>query len=357
MPFDLDCYYTPEPVARRVLERACIEQVPKVCADSTCGSGRLLDAANDVFGHVQCVGIDRDRRAIAELRRRNPNWILAVGDLLNTRLRRSFASIIPENVDLLILNPPFSLGHRKSVEISYDGHQLRGSVAMAHLLRSFELFAPGEGAIAIVPESLLYSETDAAAREMLSVRYSLQKIADLQSSTFRGARAHASAVQIAPNKRKEGKTDDAQGYGNVIRTRVVRGALQVHVMKESRLGTPFIHSVDIRRLIEQYDVSSLRKTSNAAKGRVNGWMVLVPRVGTPEKELVQAVEITETVQLSDCVIALQCTSKAAATKLASRIKESWDDFRGIFRGTGARYVTLLRLKEWLASRNIIEVID
>ncbi|MEF8720264.1 MAG: N-6 DNA methylase [Candidatus Accumulibacter necessarius] len=357
MPLDLDCYYTPEPVARLVLERACLERVPEVCADSTCGSGRLLDAANEVFGHVQCMGIDRDRRAIAELRRRNPSWILAVGDLLNNRLRRTFASIMPENVDLLILNPPFSLGNKKFVEISYDGHQLTGSVAMAHLLRSFELFAPREGAIAIVPESLLYSETDATARDMLSARHSLQKIADLQNSTFRGARAHASAVQITPNRRQEGKTDDARGYGHVIRTRIVRGGLQVHTMKESRLGTPFIHSVDIRTLVEQQDVSSLRITSNSAKGRVDGWMVLVPRVGKPAKELIQAVDVTETVQLSDCVIALQCTNKATATRLASRIKESWEDFCGIFRGTGAQYVTLLRLKEWLASRSIIEFID
>jgi hypothetical protein len=297
MPLDLDCYYTPEPVARLVLERACLERVPEVCADSTCGSGRLLDAANEVFGHVQCMGIDRDRRAIAELRRRNPSWILAVGDLLNNRLRRTFASIMPENVDLLILNPPFSLGNKKFVEISYDGHQLTGSVAMAHLLRSFELFAPREGAIAIVPESLLYSETDATARDMLSARHSLQKIADLQNSTFRGARAHASAVQITPNRRQEGKTDDARGYGHVIRTRIVRGGLQVHTMKESRLGTPFIHSVDIRTLVEQQDVSSVTDNFELGEGRVDGWMVLVPRVGKPAKELIQAVDVTETVPI------------------------------------------------------------
>lgn len=354
MLLDLDCYYTPEPVARRILEQAHLQRAPEVCADSTCGSGRLLQAANDVFGYVECVGIDRDRYAIAELRRRNPNWILAVGDLLNARLRKSFVSIIPGNVDLLILNPPFSLGNRKSVEISYEGQQLRGSVAMAHLLRSFELFSPREGAIAIVPESLLYSETDADAREALGARYSLHKIADLQSSTFRGARAHASAVQISQNSQRKSKKEDALGYGNVIWTRVVRGGLQVHAMNESKLGTPFVHSVDIRRLLEQQDVSWLRRTSNSVRGRVDGWMVLVPRVGMPEKGLVRPVEIAQTVQLSDCVIALQCTSKATAAKLATRIKESWEGFRGIYRGTGARYVTVLRLKEWLASRNILD---
>lgn len=355
MLLDLDCYYTPERVARHVLEQASLQRVPEICADSTCGSGRLLQAANDVFGYVQCVGIDRDRYAIAKLRRINPKWILAVGDLLNARLRKSFVSIIPENVDLLILNPPFSLGNRKSVEIAYEGQKLRGSVAMAHLLRSFELFAPRDGAIAIVPESLLYSETDADAREVLGGRYCLQKIADLQSSTFRGARAHASAVQISPNSQRGSKKEDARGYGYVIRTCVVRGGLQVHAMNESEFGTPFVHSVDIRRLVEQQDVSRLRRASNSVKGRVDGWMVLVPRVGMPEKELVRPVEIPQIVQLSDCVIALQCTSKATAAKLATRIKESWEDFRGIYRGTGARYVTMLRLKEWLASRNILDI--
>lgn len=355
MLLDLDCYYTPERVAQRILQQACLQRAPEVCADSTCGSGRLLQAANDVFGYVQCIGIDRDRHAIAKLRRSNPNWILAVGDLLKARLGKSFVSIIPDNVDLLILNPPFSLGNRKSVEISYEGHQLRGSVAMAHLLRSFELFSPREGAIAIVPESLLYSETDAGAREALGARYSLHKIADLQSSTFRGARAHATAIQIAPNRLRESKKDDARGYGYVIYTRLVRGGLQVHAMNESKFGTPFVHSVDIRRLLDQQDISSLRRTSSSMKGRVEGWTVLIPRVGMPEKELVRPVEISQTVQLSDCVIALQCTSKATAAKLATRIKESWEDFRGIYRGTGARYVTVSRLKEWLASRNVLEI--
>ena len=71
MPHDLDRYYTPAEVARSALERATLAGSPSVCADTTCGTGRLLNAANEVFGAVQCVGIDRDSNAIAALRKRN----------------------------------------------------------------------------------------------------------------------------------------------------------------------------------------------------------------------------------------------------------------------------------------------
>src|SRR5450830_1357415 len=100
MGLDLDRYYTPPDVARNALEQAVLPHIPKVCADSTCGTGHLLKAANDVFGPLQCIGIDRDKQAIAELRQRNPDWVLAVGDLLSDRsYKKTFSAVIPRHVD------------------------------------------------------------------------------------------------------------------------------------------------------------------------------------------------------------------------------------------------------------------
>lgn len=351
---DLDRYYTPEGVARSALERATLSYPTRVCADSTCGTGRLLHAANDVFGPVQCIGIDRDRKAIASLRQKNPNWILTVGDLLSERSYGAiFSKIIPKHVDLLVLNPPFSHGKRKFVAINFRGNQLKGSVAMAHLLKSFEIFSPTQGAIVIVPESLLYSETDFEARSILAEDYSVRKIVDLESCTFRGARAHASIVQIS-SAEQEIVSEAPQSPERKIFISITRGGLPVHIMNQSRGGVPYVHSTDIRKVVTGGTISCFRQTQDIAEGRIIGWSILIPRVGMPKRDLIRAVKIENPVQLSDCVIALEFTAKAAAKQVERRILASWDEFRKIYRGTGARYLTLSRLRTWLASRSVCE---
>ncbi len=352
MPLDLDQYYTPESVARRMLEYAALPATPSVCADSTCGNGRLLRAANDVFGGVECVGIDRDRRTITALRRNNPDWLLTVGDLLNRkRYGRQFAEFIPPTVDLLVLNPPFSQGNKKSVDITYRGDSFKGSVAMAYLLRSIELFNPTHGAVAIVPESLMYSETDEFSRKLLSESFSIQRIADLHSCTFRGARANAIAVQILPSGDPV-VTKQFTSLRKPLRIRLTRGGLPVHIMKRSPRGIPFVHSTEIRKILNGANESDFLLTEDCLKGRIVGWAILIPRVGVAEKGLVQAVNIRLPIQLSDCVIALECKNKLVAQELETRIHESWDDFRDLYKGTGARYVTMSRLSAWLNFKNV-----
>ena len=357
MSFDLDRYYTPPDVARNALEKAELSYIPRVCADSTCGTGHLLNAANEVFGSLQCIGIDRDKQTIAELRQRNPNWALAVGNLLSKHsYKKSISAVIPEKVDLLVLNPPFSHGKRKSVEIAYGGQKFKGSVAMAHLLKSFELFKPSQGAVVIVPESLLYSETDLLARSVLAESYSFRKITDLESSTFHGTRANASIVQICQAELEDTPKETLRPTKK-IEIFITRGSLPVHMMSCNPKGVPFIHSTDIRGIVEGLDTNNFLKTTDMSKGRITGWTILIPRVGMPERLLLRKVCFKSTVQLSDCVIALRCSNKAAAQAVELRIQASWDEFKNLYKGTGARYVTIARLRAWLANRNICDVAE
>ena len=344
MPIDLDRYYTPEDVAVSALERGVFPFVPRVCVDSTCGSGRLLDAANAVFGSVESIGIDRDVDAISQLRLRRPDWHLSVGDLLHPSTSATLCKRPP--VDLLVLNPPFSHGHKKFVEIQFAGKEMRGSIAMAHLLRSFELFQPSLGAIVIAPESLLYSETDQDARQALAEDYQLTKLADLQRCTFRGARVQASVVQIQPGVHQQ-FYQEIKHYSGVIQTTIVRGSLPVHLNIYDPSGVPFIHSTDLKVVAVTGKIESLSKTRNLAKGRTKGWVILVPRVGLPDCLSVKAIKLNHTVQLSDCVIALEFSTKVAATKAEKRIHSCWQEFKGLYRGTGARYITMARLNLWL----------
>lgn len=343
MPIDMDRYYTPERVAISALERAHFADLPIACADSTCGSGRLLDAANTVFGPVHSIGIDRDEDAILQLRQRRPDWLLSVGDLLGN----DSVGVMPkrDDVDLLVLNPPFSHGSKKAVDIIFAGEAMKGSIAMAHLLRSFELFQPKLGAIIIAPESLLYSETDLNARKALEVSYQFQKIADLNRYTFSGASVQASVVQISPGRHTPTQQDMSLA-STVIPTTIVRGSLSVHLCVNTEHGAPFLHSTDIRKVVAGA-MKELSNTSVVAKGRTKGWVILIPRVGMPDASLVKALKLEAITQLSDCVIALEFSSKVSALKAERRIHSRWNDFRGLYRGTGARYVTISRLCLWL----------
>lgn len=355
MPIDLDRYYTPEHVAVSILERADISSAPRACADSTCGTGRLLDAANMVFGKVDCVGVDRDVKAISQLRLRRPTWHLVVANLLGSRARiRDFSKSLPSPVDLLVLNPPFSHGKSKSTDIYYDGRRFKGTVAMAHLLQSLEIFNPENGAVAIVPESLLYSNTDDLARNILQEKYSLKKISDLKNCTFRGARVNASAIQVCRSEFLRPLEKKSQKI-SIIEVSIVRGSLPVHIMRPERPGTPFLHSTGIRKVICGGGVEALPTTSSSAKGRLEGWSILIPRVGLPDRKLMRVVYLEQPVQLSDCVIALTFDSQHSAEKVQKIIASAWGEFYDLYKGTGAKYITISRLTEWFSFKGITAI--
>jgi predicted RNA methylase len=347
-----DRYYTPENVASGVLRQVEWKEPPQTCADSTCGSGRLLDAASSTFRDIRCIGIDRDKRVIAALRQRRPNWTLATSNLLSTRsFEKTAAKLVPAQVDLLFMNPPFSHGNRKHVKVCFDGQDLVGSIAMAYILRSFQVFKPTQGALLIVPESLLYSRTDEAARNALSRKYELRKIADLESSTFNGARAHACVIHAYPGAAASSISDPCVADVELT-VRLSRGCLPVHLMTPVGRGVPFLHSTDLRRVARGENVRKLPRSSVKGSRVVQGWTVLVPRVGVPDISLLRACLLDTPVRLSDCVIAIECDDQATATKVERRVQAGDSGFKDLYKGTGARYVTMDRLKSWLVASGI-----
>lgn len=347
---DLDQYYTPAPVAQRMIEAAAPSNSPLLCVDPTCGSGNLLAACESIFERARCFGLDRDQRAIRVLKRSRPHWTLSVGNLLcnkslgSTRVLRTLGA-----VDLLTLNPPFSQSGRKFVEVMYEGEIIRASVAMGYVLRSIDLFRPVQGAIAVVPESLLYSDIDSEARSAIGRSYDLAPLFELCSSTFFGARARTVAVKFGCAVHSA-PLNQAPRLKATLDVQLVRGTLPVHLAGFALRGTPFIHSTDLGHLATS--TASLRRVTSGGTGRVLGWQLLLPRVGLPKQEYLIPVFIRRDSQLSDCVIALGAGGQAALRQVTEEIAGNWGEFVGLYRGTGARYVTVARLRGWLESRGI-----
>lgn len=341
----LDQYYTPSAVADEILGAAPSGSSRVV--DTACGEGSLLEAAQRLDPTTRCVGVDRDDASIRRLRRKKKAWVLSAGDMLNDRtIAKTNALVAGRGCDLLVLNPPFSIRGARTVAASFQGEVHRCSVAMAHVLRSFELFAPRLGAVAVVPESLLFSETDANARDALAARFKLRVLRELENTTFSGARAHSALIQIVPGgKRRAPRRRGGLPAGPEL----VRGGLPLFQAVDDRSGVPLIHSQDISKLSAGGPLAGFRTVSPIGRGLVSGAVVLIPRVGVPLRSSLRAVFLRRRIQLSDCVIAIRLPSIAEARHLASSLQDRHESLCGVYHGTGARFVTLQRLQAWLAA--------
>lgn len=346
LPPDLDRYYTPARLAQQMVED-CGLAVTGRCLDTACGDGSLLAAARAAYSDVQCIGIDVDAPTIARLRRRYPTWILSHADALSgVSWRRANAARLSVDCDLALLNPPFSMAAQKGVVIEVGDFIGRCSIAMAHLLTVLVRARP-QSCCAIVPESLLFSQLDEGARSFLAQAYLLSPVRSLRNSTFRGGRANATVVKVLrcaiPAPSQAGPDVD----NDLAEVSIVRGGLPLFQSVVDQGGMPYLHSTDLGRVASGH--MNFRRVKPLLRGVVSGNAILLPRVGLPLRNFVRALRFESGVQLSDCVIALCFKSRAAAIQWQAALLRSWDDLVALYRGTGARYVTVNRLRSWLGS--------
>lgn len=341
---DLDQYNTPDHVADLVVENSGVTDLRK-CADTACGTGNLLRAAERAYPDVLCVGIEKDKELVRRLRRQHTKWLLSNADIFNSvATSRSQALSLGRNCDLLFLNPPFSARSVRTTKVLFHQRELRCSIAMGHLLTSLELMQPSHGAVAIVPESMLFSDVDAYARMALSFSYEMKVCSELRNTTFTGARVNAAIVRISPNNSKSetGRKSRTRIGSNWMEDyRIVRGGVPTYQAEYIRRGgMPYIHTTDFRPLIERkLTQPKLSQVRPLERGHVSGHVVLLPRVGMPQRDLIRALYIPLETQLSDCVIAIQSKNGVLARKLATAMRTNFGELTAIYHGTGARFTT------------------
>lgn len=346
---DVDRYYTPTSLACRVVDAIGLSALSSVI-DSACGAGRLLDAAQSAYPEAFCVGIDNDTDTIRKLKRQRPRWGLITGDALDSRTWQSEGKQFSfRNLDVAVLNPPFSMGSKKGQVIQVWGARLRCSLAMAHILTTLEQTFVQE-AIAIVPESLGYSDLDGAGRALLEERYNLHIVEGVKNSTFNGARANALIIKLSRSSVSAEEVVHTSGL-SISPAQIVRGGLPVFEAKKTRKssGILYAHTTTLPMIAGQQGNERYVYVKPILRGVVKGPMVLLPRVGLPRKEYVSALDFKEPVQLSDCLISIQFNSFASASNFSNALRERWDGLVDLYRGTGARYVTVARLTAWLCS--------
>ena len=345
-----DVYYTPESVAKRVVDVTSI--VPELILDPACGDGALLRQAMTRWPGATIVGLDIDHKQIAKNRVQQPSWRLGVVDLLSSRSRsasthwREAASTI----DLVLLNPPFSYrgGHTK--EISYRNRLYRVSPALAFVALSLSRVRLGGELLALLPAGALDLEKDRELWAEIRDEWHVEVLDPLPRTTFSGTRTRA--ILVALRTRRAGRLVAAKQESRVefhSCLEVVRGRVQVHRTRDwtgLSNGAPFVHTTDLAAMGSHASSETLAPEHLATPGP----FLTLPRVGRVLERHVKIVEDLRGAVLSDCVFALRASDLSALREVQVLLIRELERLQSVYVGGCAPYLTIKRLVSFLDRR-------
>jgi hypothetical protein len=126
-----------------------------------------------------------------------------------------------------------------------------------------------------------------------------------------------------------------------------RGRLQMHEVRNGNPTNdlPLVHSNCLRG--GNLSLSTFHASN--APFSLQGPAVLVPRVGEPNPGKIVLYKGCRKFALSDCVIAVKANIEDL-TKVYDRLICRWEVFKGLYKGTGAKYVTVAEISDFLRSQ-------
>ena len=344
--YELDCFFTPDEVAEHLIRISRSPRSMNTIADFAVGTGQLLRYASNRWPEARLIATDVQIHRLRRLRRQYPNWEVAKLDFLNDKARKrsSLLTKLSGRIDLVLLNPPFSCRGGTRYWGDLFGNRVSCSLAMAFVLISVNYLRAGGELRAVLPTSVLSSQKDSEARDILKQYASFETIADYGKYTFEGCFPRTNIVRIRRSRNclSSGSATNKRS-GRSRRTRIgpieiLRGSIQMHTFEEAhgRGSIPLIHTTELRSE-EQLDPSHRVKRGGKI---VAGPAVLLPRVGRPNVEKVVLLLGNRKVALSDCVFALRCPNHSQAKRLYSQICKRWRVFKAAYTGTCAPYTTI-----------------
>lgn len=344
-----DAYYTPTSLAQAAVDAATIE--PTIVMDAAVGDGALLRAASAKWPTARIVGLDVDHRQLRLTGERHPNWSLGRMDMFSPQSRAAstlWRSTAGE-VDLMLLNPPFSYRGGRSISVRFDGEEYALTPASAFVALSLTRLTPNGELLALMPAGVLALERDDGFWSAVSSRWSVETRGRFASTAFRGTRTKSILVSVSP--RRSATTAEVVEFSPRPSkcVELVRGRIPVHRLKQTGTGqqsAPFLHTKDLARLGDPVDTGLHAATSLATRGP----FLTLPRVGRVRPEHIQLVTAPERVVLSDCVFALRTSSASELDALQALLLESVGALQLEYAGGCAPYLTIRRLIHFLARR-------
>ena len=349
VPALIDEIFTPSHLANDLVELATAGgRELGVVADFAAGDGALLHAAVRKQPSLEVVGLDISRTTVRKLQAKNSSWQVGACDFLNPRSRAS-SPVLRRNrgrVSTALLNPPFSCRGAHREQVSLGGKRLTCSVAMAFILTAVDYLTPNGLIIAVAPRGIEKSERDEAAWVLLGSMGTVEIVGYPDRGAFPGTALRSLLLRftMGPStvRRRDSRSPVATQDKRPL-VSLVRGTVQMHRARLTSAGMPLVHTTDLSN-------GQLRpeRGKTSVPGRsCRGPVVLIPRVGRPMLSKVVLLTLRSDMTLSDCVIALECSSEDDSVKVRRVIEARWDEFEDSYGGSCAPYVTLKALQDVL----------
>ena len=340
-----DSYYTPPLLADKLVGYIVSSHISRA-VDFCVGDGDLLKAVAKRFDNVKLYGTDISDDALKKLSNDCPDWHLQKCDFRKDDSIDKVTFIKNEKFDLIVLNPPFTCKGSIVENIIFEGIEYRVSTAMFFLMKALKFLAPNGGLYAILPISCVYSIKDRKAWNYLKEHFNACILEESNKVSFTNKCAPSIVLVYVGTYKVNGiEHSNTFDFSLFSVTSIVRGCVRMQnpQYRKSKNAVPLIHTTNLQK-------GKLVKLKRIIPGQnilVNGNGVVIPRVCNPNPNKIVLLDEKTIYALSDCVIVLHTPTKNDAERLRDGIIEHWCDFVGVYKGTGAQYTTLERLKTLL----------
>lgn len=337
-----DSFYTPPSLAEKLAGYVTATQVCSAI-DFCVGDGDLLKAVAKRYEGVQLYGTDISREALQKLGSDCPEMVLGECDFKDDDSVNNVQFLHDNTFDLVVLNPPFTCKGSVVEHLEFEGEEFKVSTAMLFTMRALHHLSDQGGLYAILPISCVYSEKDKKAWDYLKARYNACVLEEPSRVYFKDCAPNIVLVYAGRYPMEIQHTTEVIDFSALPVTSIVRGCVRMQspAYSKKRDAVPLIHTTNIQK----GKLVGLKKIIPGMQLTIDGYGVVIPRVCNPNPNKVALLDGIHTYALSDCVIVLRTATMEDAEQVRTHILNNWQDFTTIYKGTGAQYTTLARVKQ------------
>lgn len=339
-----DAFYTPDHLADRLISYVAETDIHTV-ADFCVGDGDLLKAVKRRFPDAECYGVDISVESIERLRAEQTDWTLGTCDFMEREKVAQLKGIGNRRYDLIVFNPPFTCKGSTLCRIEFDEQKFKCSTALMFLTEALGYLNERGVLYAILPIGCQCSQKDKVLWDYLVTNYQLKVLEKMDRSYWRKCSPNILLVSLNSNAAQAvEKQEVGFDFRHLPIKEIIRGTIGMHEVKfaQGKKGRKVIHTTNM----QQNRVRGVRRIENWKQYGMIGTVVLIPRVCNPNRGKICIYSGKMSYVLSDCVIALKTETMEDAQRVYDTLITHWEDFRKIYNGTGAKYTTMERLREF-----------
>ena len=337
-----DSHYTPSVLANHLISFINKEDVFSV-ADFCVGKGDLLKAANNKWPNIEVYGCDISEKIVKQMKKDHSDWKLSKCDFLNPNSRNK-SVILRNKFDLILLNPPFTCKGSTIKSLYFENTLYHMSTAMAFFVGAIQYLEDNGVMYAILPQSVAYSQKDEKIRSYLIEKYNFRILEEKNNQEFGKCTPNIVLASINEKNVSPIINMPKKITTGIKQIKIQRGNISMHEISEVKKKYLYlIHSTNLKN----GKIVDLKYKVNNVRSKIEGPALLIHRVGHPNINKICIIPFKKAYALSDCVIGLKCETIEECRMLERLIVENWSDFSNLYKGTGAKYITIERLKDFL----------